>query len=680
MLFAKCGKCFFSCHPARPYHAVRTVQMVFPQSVFYGLNMFEFIRTHRRLMQFALLLFIIPSFAFFGLEGYTSLREGDNAIAKVAGQTITQQEFDNAQREQMERLRQMFGGQFDPKLLDTPEARQNILDGLIAQRVIAAEAAKNNLSVSDQALQQNILAIPGLTGADGKFDVERYKSLLAAQGMTPTMYEARLRQDLSLQQVSGGVAGTAFAPKTVANRLSDLNDQQREVQEILFKASDFASQVKVTEEMLKAYYEKNAKQFEVPEQVKAEYVVLNDDVVASQITVSDADIKSYYDQNASRYTEEEQRRASHILIKADKSASAADKAAAKEKAEKLLEQVRKNPADFAKLAKENSQDPGSAERGGDLDFFGKGMMVKPFEEAAFKLKQGEISDVVESDFGYHIIQLTAVKPATAKTLDEVKGQIAADIKKQLAAKKFAELAEQFNNTVYEQAESLKPVAEKLNLKIETVSGLTRTPNPATAPTAPYNNAKFLAALFSDESIKNKRNTEAIEVAPNTLIAGHVIEYKPVTRRPFEEVQATVRERVVQEEAAALAKKAGESKLAKLKSGDDASGFGETKVVSRTKTQGITPAAVPAVMKADTSKLPAFVGVDLGAQGYGVYRITKVSQPATTDTARRQGEQQQIANALAQQEALAYLEALKKKSEIEILKPVGTPAAEGAETK
>ena len=317
--------------------------------------MFEFIRTHRRLMQFALLLFIFPSFAFFGLEGYTRFREGDNAIAKVAGQSITQQEFDNAQREQMERLRQMFGGQFDPKLLDTPEAKQNILDGLIAQRVIAAEAAKNNLSVSDQALQQNILAIPGLTGADGKFDVERYKSLLAAQGMTPAMYEARLRQDLSLQQVSGGVQGTAFAPKTVANRLSDLNDQQRDVQEVLFKASDFASQVKVTDEMLRAYYEKNAKQFEIPEQVKAEYVVLNDEVVASQITVSDADIKSYYDQNASRYTEEEQRRASHILIKADKNAPAADKAAAKEKAEKLLAQVRKNPADFAKVAKENSQ-------------------------------------------------------------------------------------------------------------------------------------------------------------------------------------------------------------------------------------------------------------------------------------------------------------------------------------
>ncbi|RJF98457.1 SurA N-terminal domain-containing protein [Noviherbaspirillum saxi] len=643
--------------------------------------MFEFIRTHRRLMQFALLLFIFPSFAFFGLEGYTQFREGGDAVAKVAGQSITQQEFDNAQREQMERLRQMFGGQFDPKLLDTPEARQNVLDGLIAQRVMASEAAKNHLSVSDQALQQTILAIPGMTGPDGKFDVERYKSLLAAQGMTPTMYEARLRQDLTLQQVNAGVQASAFAPKTVAGRLSDLNDQEREVQEVLFKASDFVSQVKVTDDMLKAYYEKNAKQFEIPELVKAEYAVLNSDAVAAQITVSDADIKSYYDQNASRYTEEEQRRASHILIKADKGASAADKSAAKEKAEKLLVQARKNPADFAKLAKEHSQDPGSAERGGDLDFFGKGMMVKPFEDTVFKLKQGEISDVVESDFGYHIIQLTGVKAATAKSLDEVKSQIAADIKKQLAAKRFTELAEQFTNTVYEQSESLKPVTDKLKLKIENVDGLTRVPNPTAAPTAPYNNPKFLAALFSDEAVKNKRNTEAVEVSPNTLIAGRVLEYKPVSKRPFEEVQAIVRERVVQEEAAALAKKAGEAKLAAVKAGSDTAGFGQAKTVSRAKAEGMNGAALSAVMKADTSKLPAYVGVDLGAQGYGVYRINKVAQPANPDVARRQAEQQQIAGALAQQEALAYLEALKKKAKVEILKPVASSNnAETADTK
>jgi peptidyl-prolyl cis-trans isomerase D len=639
--------------------------------------MFEFIRTHQRLMQFLLLLFIFPSFAFFGLEGYTRFRGDDNAVAKVAGQSITQQEWDNAQRRQMERFRQMFGPQFDPKMFDTPEAKQEILENLIAQRVLATEAARNRLSVSDQTLQQTILSIPGLTTSEGKFDSERYKTLLAAQGMTPLMYEARLRQDLTTQQVNAAVQSSAFAPKTVAARLSDLNDQEREVQEQLFKASDFASQVKITDDMLKAYYDKNGSQFQVPEQIKAEYVVLSNQAVADQISVSDADIKSYYEQNAKRYAVEEQRRASHILIAVKKDASDADKAAAKAKAEKLLAQLRKNPGDFARLAKENSQDPGSAERGGDLDFFGKGMMVKSFEDAVYKLKQGEISDLVQSDFGYHIIQLTGVKPASVKSLDEVKGEIAAEIKKQLAAKKYTELAEMFTNTVYEQADSLKPVADKLKLKIETVSNLARQPDPNAAPTAPFNHPKFLAALFSDEAIKNKRNTEAVEVAPNTLVAGHVVEYKPVTKRPFEEVKNIVRERVVQIEAANLAKKAGEARLAELKAKGGAAGFSDAKSISRAKSQGINGAAAVAVMKADVTKLPAYVGVELPGQGYGVYRINKVAQPATADNARRQAEQQQIANALAQQEMHAYLEALKQKAKVKISKPAKAGASEDA---
>jgi peptidyl-prolyl cis-trans isomerase D len=633
--------------------------------------MFDFIRTHQRLMQFLLLLLIFPSFAFFGLESYTRSRDADTSVAKVAGQSITQQEFDAAQREQIERFRQMLGQQFDPKMFDTPEARQGILDSLIAQRVLAEEAKRNRLSVSDQTLRQSIMNIPGLTGPDGKFDGERYKGLLATQGMTPAIYEARLRQDLTMQQVNGAIQSTGFAPKSVANRLSDLNDQEREVQEMVLKTSDFSAQVKVTDEMLKAYYEKNIAQFEIPEQVKAEYVILNSEVVASTIQVSDADIKSYYDQNAKRYGTEEQRRASHILVKADKNASEVDKNAAKAKAEKLLAEVRKNPADFAKIAKASSDDSGSAAQGGDLDFFGKGMMVKPFEDTVFTLKKGDISNVVQSDFGYHIIQLTDLKPATVKPLEEVKNEIAADIRKQLAAKKFSELAETFTNTVYEQSDSLKPVADKLKLKVETASNLTRNPNPALGQ-APFNNPKFLKAIYSDEAVKNKRNTEAVEVAPSTLIAGHVLEYKPVARKPFEEVQAAIRERVTQEEAIKLAKKAGEEKLAALKTSGSTEGFAQAKTISRTKPEGVNPGAFNAVMKAETSKLPAYVGAEV-QQGYGIYRINKVTQPATVDTARRQAEQQQIANAIAQQEMVSYIDALRKKAKVEIIAP-GTKKA------
>lgn len=635
--------------------------------------MFEFIRTHQRLMQFILLLFIFPSFAFFGLESYSRFSGGDNAVAKVAGQSITQQDWDAALREQMERFRQMFGARFDAKMFDTPEVKQEVLDNLIAQKALAAEASRMKLAVSDQSLQQAILEVPGLVGADGKFDGARYKELLAMQGMTPAMYEARLRYDLTLQQLNSSIQATAFAPKALAARLSDLNDQERVVQELLVKASDYAGQVKITDDMLKAYYEKNSQQFLVPEQAKIEYVVLDSKALAAQTPVSEDDIKSYYEQNAQHYTTEEQRRASHILITVKKDASAAEKAAAKAKAEALLAQVRKDPSSFAKVAKENSQDPGSAEVGGDLGYFGKHAMVKPFEDAVYKLKQGEISDLVETDFGYHIIELTGIKPASVKPLAEVRDEIAAEIKKQLVEKKFAELADIFGNTVYEQADSLKPVAEKLKLNIQTAANVTRTPNPVLAPNVPYNDPKFLKALFTDDVIRDKHNTEVVEVAPNTLIAGHMVEHKAAYKRPFEEVQATVRERVAQAETARLAEENGKSKLAALKAKDDAAGFGAEKTVSRAKNPDLDQAALAAVMKADVRQLPAYVGVELANRDYAIFRINKVMQPAQPDAARRQAEQQQVANALAQQEMTAYIDVLKQKAKVQIMAPKAADA-------
>ncbi|MDY7547853.1 SurA N-terminal domain-containing protein [Glaciimonas sp. CA11.2] len=631
--------------------------------------MFEFIRSHQRLMQFMLLLLIIPSFALVGLQSYTSFGDSANAVAKVAGQSITQQELDAAQRQQMDRMRQMFGAQFDAKMFDTPQAKQGVLENLIAQRAQLAAVAREHLMVSDLTLQQTLLGIPELHGADGKFDNEKYRSLLAAQGTVPKMYEAGLRQDLALQQLAGAIESTAFAPKSLALRFSNISDQERDTQELLFKTADYASQVKVTDEMLKAYYDKNGQQFEIPEQVKAEYIVLDSAAVAAQVTVNDADVKSYYEQNLARYSTQEQRRASHILITTNKDASAADKAVAKTKAESLLAQLRKDPAEFAKLAKENSQDTASAEHGGDLGYFGDGMMVKPFSDAALKLKQGEISNVVESDFGYHIIQLTGIKPAEVKPLAQVKDEISAEIKKQLATKKFAEMADAFNDTVYEQANSLQPAADKLKLSIQTVSNVGRHPNPALAPTVLYNNEKFLTALFADGSVKNKRNTAAIEVAPSTLIAGHVISYKPVTKQAFEDVKELVRTKVIQAAEVELAEKAGAAKFAALKVKDDTAGFAVAKTVSRANQQGVAPNVFDAVMKADVSKLPAFVGVSLPGQGYAIYRIGKVAQPATIDQARRQSEQKQISSALAQQEMSAYVEVLKKKAKAKILKPI-----------
>ena len=629
--------------------------------------MFEFIRTHRRLMQFLLLLIIVPSFAFVGLESYLRMSDRDTTVAKVAGQDISQREWDAAQSRQLERFRQMFGEQFNPAMFDTPDARQSTLDGLLAQKALSSHVTKNHLTVSDDQLRNTILEIQGLTNPDGSFDKQRYQALLSAQGLTPDRFEANLRHELAMQQVNLSIQNSAFAPKAVASRITSLNQQVREVQELMLGWQDFKSQVKITDAMVNEFYNKNTAQFEVPETVKIEYLVLSPDVVESRIEVVEADIKTFYEQNIARYKTPEQRRASHILINAPKDASAADKAAAKAKAEKILEQVRKSPGDFAKLAKENSQDSVSAERGGDLNFFGKGDMVRPFEDAAFALKEGEISGLVQSDFGFHIIRVTGIKAPATRELSEVKANIAAEIKRQQSGKKYAEMAEIFTNMVYEQSDSLKPVADKLGLKIETAQNLTRAPSAMLPKMAAYNQPKFLNAVFSDDAIRAKRNTEAVEVGASVLIAGRVVEHTPVTKIPVSEVRTLIEERLLGLESEKLAVKAGQARLAELGSNGDA-GFSVPRPVSRNNASGLPPSAVTAIMKADASKLPAYVGVPVPGRGYAIYRVNKISEEAIDEEARK-AEQQQVSEFLAAQEMSAYMDVIKKRAKAEILKPV-----------
>jgi peptidyl-prolyl cis-trans isomerase D len=629
--------------------------------------MFEFIRTHQRLMQIFLAIIIVPSFAFVGIGSYKSFGDDASTIAKIDGKPLSQQEFDNAVRNQLDTYRQRMGAQFDQKMFDTPEFKQNVLDQLIAQRAIAAEVIHNNLSVSDAQLQK---AIMEMFGGPGSFDKERYIAILTAQGIRPEDNDARMRRDMALQQLATSIEGTGFAPRTVAKNLSDIASQEREVQELLLPVADFVPQVKVTDEMVKAFYDKNSKFFEVPEQAKIEYVVLNNDAVMRQVSVTDAEVADYYAKNAAQFTTPESRRASHILIAVKKGASAADTAAAKARAEAIVAELRTTPGDFAKVAKAKSEDPGSAEQGGDLGVIEKGVMVAPVESAIGKLKQGEISAVVQSEFGFHVLTVTELKPAVVKPLEVVKADVSDLLKKQKAAKKYSEMAEAFSNTVYEQSDSLKPVADKLGLKIETAANVSRTASPA-AGAAAFNNAKFLGALFSNDSLSSKRNTEAVETAPNSLVSGRIVEFKAASKRPLAEVDAQIRQRVTMEEAAKLAAKSGEEKLAAFKKSGDASGFGAAKLVSRSKPEGINGLAMQSVMKADTAKLPAYVGVDVPGMGYGLYRIAKVQQPAAADEAQRKSEAEQIGNVLAQQEMAQYIELLKQKAKVKILKPVTT---------
>ena len=616
--------------------------------------MFEFVRTHNRLFQFILLILILPSFALVGMQGYSSFMDGSNpSIATVDGRKITQAEWDGAHKEQIERLRRQMPN-LEAKLFDSPEIKREALDTLVRERVLRATAAAQHLVISDERVQRTFLNDPQLAflrNPDGSVN----KAVLAAQGMNSQMLIERLRQDMTMQQVVGAVSGSVMASSANAGLAFDALLQQREVQLQRFDAKDFAARIEPGEAELEAFYKDsaNSAQFQLPESAQIQYLVLDLEALKKQVTFNDDDLRKYYDENAARYSVPEERRASHILIKADKAANAADKAKAKARAEDLLAQARKNPTGFADLARKNSQDEGSAPNGGDLDFFGRGAMVKPFDEAAFNLKSGEISNVVESDFGYHVIQLTAVRGGSKKNFELVRNEVEQEVRKQLAQKRFAETAELFTNTVYEQADSLQPAADKFKLSLQTAT-VQRTPAPGAA--GPLASVKLFESLFSSEALRNKRNTEAVETAANQLTAARIVQHNPARLQPLADVKAKVREQLVRKLAAAQAIKAGQDRLAALKKGE-LTGLGEPVILSRPLARDMPRKVVEAILAADASKLPADIGVDAGAGTFVVARILKLlpRDPAVIDEKRAT---QQYAQAWSNAETLAYYDALK----------------------
>ncbi len=626
--------------------------------------MFDTVRKHQRLMQFLLLVLIFPAFAFFGIQGYDQFFADDGTVATVGASRITRQDYDLAHRRQIEQLRQMMGDRFDTSLLDNDAARAQILDGLIAQRVLLAEAIDKRIAVPDDQLRRAILAVPGLTGGDGKFDFERYRQLLRAQGKSEQMFESEMRGDLALQTLPEAISQSAFVPASLVDRMIALGEQTREVREWPSRTEDYVAQPKPDDGQLLAWYERNAQVFEVPENARVEYLVLSGEAVAKQIEVPEHDARAYYEQNKARYGTPEERRASHILVKLEPGASDGQKSAARARAGELLAKL-KAGAEFATLAKAESQDPGSAAAGGDLGFFTRDTMVKPFADAAFALKEGETSGVVESEFGLHIIRLTGIRPAAQRDFESVRVSIEAEIRAQKAGARFAEAAETFSNLVYEQADSLAPAAQRFGLQVQSADEVGRAGSAKLPREHPLNNPRLLAALFSADSIAGKRNTEAVDVGGNTLVSARIVEHRPARRKPFESVKDEVRQRMVREEAHALAVQAGQARLKALRAGEAPDGMSAPRTVTRAPGEAMPAAAIAAVFGAPSEPLPVFVGADLGDRGYVVYQVTKVNLPDAARVAqRRDTYRRQLQQVYAQQALSDYLESLKARSKIE----------------
>ncbi|WP_255592914.1 SurA N-terminal domain-containing protein [Bordetella sp. BOR01] len=638
--------------------------------------MFELLRNHRRWMQFILLILIVPSFFLVGIQGYDSFISREPELATVAGQPVTRGEFDMAHRNQLEQFRQRLGSQFDPAQVDTPAMREQLLNQLIDQRLLAQVASENRFSVSDGTLRNTIAAIPQVQD-NGRFSPERYRQVLAAQGMTPTSFEAGLRRDLAVGRVLEPVTQSATVPAAVTANLESALTQQRTVQLRRFAAADHRAQVSVSPQDIQAWYDANKQQLVVPEQVSAQYLVLDEAAATQEVQVKDEDIASYYEQNKNRFGQPERRRASHIMIEVPAGASDEARKAAHAKAESLAKEAAADPAKFADLARANSQDAGSADKGGDLGWLAPGMLTGPLEKAVFSLSKDQVSGVVESPSGLHIVKITEVQPAAVKPLAEVRDEIAAEIRKQVAATRFSEMATKLTETVYDQRDSLQPAADALGLKLRSATGITRegllpaeqagAQAAAASPDAQLlDNPRVRQALFSPDVLRDKQNSGVIELSPDTMLAVRVTQVQPEHVPPLEKVSDSIRERLLDERAAEAARKAATTALEGWKA-DPATlpeGFGATTVVSRQQPRQLSQAVLDAAMRLPAQPLPGYAGVADG-NDYVVVRLDKI-EPGAADESARDMLARQLGAAWGQAEDAAVLQMLRQQYQVKIL--------------
>jgi len=626
--------------------------------------MFDLVHKHKHAAQLILFLMMVP-FAFFGVDYYFRGGSTADTVATVGKDKISQADFDQALRDQQQRARQMMGRNFDPAMFDNPEVRFAVLDQVVNDHLLTGKARDEKFRVSDAQLREVIASIPAFQDG-GRFSPERYELYLAGQSTNRLAFEDKVRRDMLAAAVQEPIAAANVVARPSTERFLGLLEQQREVAIAVVNAEPFVKDVKVDEAEVKAFYDKNQAAFQTPELARVEYLILSADALLAGATVDPAEVKKHYEGNMAQYSTPEQRTVAHVLIPVKPDASEADRAAARKQADELLAKARAAPAKFGDLAREFSKDPGSAQQGGDLGTFPRGTMVKAFEDAAFAANVGDIVGPVSTEFGWHIIKVNGITPGKVQAFDEVKAQIETDMKRLLAAQKFATAADQFQNLVYEQADSLAGAAKALNLKVEVTPFISR----AQAQAIAKGNAKFVQTLFAPESIQGKRNTEAIEIGPNTLIAARILEYKAAAPRPFAEVKDELRRQLTQKAASELAQNAGRAKIALLSEGkgDKAAGltFGKPVTISRNQAPPeIPPDAVAKIFQASQDKLPAYMGATNEHGDFAIYRLMSVTTPANPDKSKVDAASARLSEQIGREMLTAYLASLKAKADVKI---------------
>lgn len=599
---------------------------------------------------------IILSFVFAGVGSYLA-GSGNQFAAKVDGQEISQREFEMAYQNERNRMQSQLGDYFSTLMGDpayVQQFRRNVLDRMVNDLLIQQRAEELGMRISDTQVRQTILSMPEFQ-RDGAFDNEQYNMLLRRAGMTPDMFAESMRTDLLRQQFLIAIQGSDFALSNELTALTKLEQQQRDIRTLTLNVAEFTKNVDISDDEAKAFYEQNPQMYMRPDQVKAAYIELSGDNLKNTLTVSDEDAKAYYEEHKSKFGTAEQRLARHILVQGKGSE-------AKAKAEQLLAQL-KSGADFAELAKTSSDDTFSGQEGGKLDWFERGVMDPAFEEAAFALQKGDISDVVESDFGYHIIKLDDIKAPQVKAFADVRDEILAEVREQRAAEAFYDLQTALAEKAFEMPDSLEDAAEAVNAKVQTTDFISQSDAPGVLA-----NPAVLQALFSPEVREDGLNSDVIEVGPEHIVVVRVNDSRDEMVLPFEDVSEKVKQQLAVQKGEEQAQAKADALLASLRDGktemlaEDGLAFSASKTISRMGEDRMIAQEAFALAKPQDGK--SVYGVTRDAEGnILLIALDKVIEADVSSIATDNQLATQLEQMLAQQDVMATLQVLRDTSEV-----------------
>lgn len=611
----------------------------------------------------AIIALIVLSFVFAGVSSYVS-SSGSSAAAEVNGEPISQQDVERAYQAQRARLEAQFGEGISALFSDENylrDFRMNVLDRLIADTLIEQKAKELGMRVSDKQIRDAITAMPEFQ-TEGSFDNERYLMLLRQNGFQPSDFRDYMRQQMTREQLSRAVQASDFSLPEEVSLAHRLQGQTRNADYLIVDSAPFAASVELSDEEVQAFYDENISRFDTQEKVNLAYVTLAVEDLKADVAVSEEEIEQEYQDNIALYKTTEERRVSHILIEFGD-----DKDAAKEKAESLLAEVEQG-ADFAELAEANSADTFSAENGGDLDFITAGMMDPSFDEAAFAISNvGETSEVIETEFGYHIIKLTDMKPVETTPLAEVRDEIEAQLLTDKATDEFFALQSEMANLAFEVPDTLEDVAGAVNGKIKETGLVT-----ASAVPAALNVPAVTSKMFDPDFIAEGLNSDVIELSNDEVVVIRVVGHEPQRTQALDEVRtqilAQLRARKAQEAAAEWADnvveqvQAGESP--ELTIGDVTLEWQSKEAIARNSTE-LPRNLVETVFTLSTEEGNNLEVAKLGSGDVGVVRLTAVNMPEALGEEELDSLKQQLMTNYSQANYQSFVDSLRSAADVTV---------------